>query len=261
MARLFRDRIAAAALQKKSRIVLAIDPPAGSNNNNSDIIGFAEKMIELVQEHVCAIKINFHMILPLSGAELSGINRLAHSHGLQCIADIKLNDIENTNDVAVDYLVGRMGFDSVIVNPFIGEGALQSLVKRARQAGPADNNSAGGGGGIIALVYMSHPGAGEGYGLELEGKRALFREFLERASRADTDGIVVGANRLALIKEAAGRLPIYSPGIGVQGGDAVAAAQSGSDYLIVGRSIIEAKDPLAAARELREKISAAVVRN
>ena len=87
------------------------------------------------------------------------------------------------------------------------------------------------------------------------------REFLERASRADTDGIVVGANRLALIKEAAGRLPIYSPGIGVQGGDAVAAAQSGSDYLIVGRSIIGAKDPLAAARELREKISAAVVRN
>src|SRR3712207_7902784 len=40
------------------------------------------------------------------------------SFGLQSIADIKLNDIETTNAVAVDHLI-KMGFDAAIANPFI----------------------------------------------------------------------------------------------------------------------------------------------
>ncbi|MGI0038061.1 MAG: orotidine 5'-phosphate decarboxylase, partial [Nitrososphaera sp.] len=63
MARLFRDRIAGAAAEKKSRIVLAIDP----SPSVSDIKTFAERSIADLQHHVCAIKVNFHVILPLSG--------------------------------------------------------------------------------------------------------------------------------------------------------------------------------------------------
>ena len=172
-------------------------------------------MIEDLQEHVCAIKLNFHIILPLSGKELAEINRVAHSCGLQCIADIKLNDIENTNAVAIVQLMGKMGFDSVIANPFIGSNALQDLVEKARKSD----------GGVIALVYMSHPGAEEGYGLEVESKRKLYRIFMERASVADADGIVIGSSHLQIIKEMSGRrLAVYSPGIGAQGGDAVMRA-------------------------------------
>lgn len=245
MARLFRDRIASAAVEKKSRIVLAIDPPLGVR----DVKVFAEKMIADLQEHVCAIKLNFHIILPLSGKELAEINRVAHSCGLQCIADIKLNDIENTNAVAIVQLMGKMGFDSVIANPFIGSNALQDLVEKARKSD----------GGVIALVYMSHPGAEEGYGLEVESKRKLYRIFMERASVADADGIVIGSSHLQIIKEMSGRrLAVYSPGIGAQGGDAVTAARSGADYLIVGRSILESKNPANAALDFKKRISSAV---
>lgn len=245
MARLFRDRIASAAAEKKSRIVLAIDPAPSV----IDIKKFAEKSIADLQPHICAIKLNFHVILPLSGTEIGDINRVAHSYGLQCIADIKLNDIENTNGVAIDHLIGKMGFDSVIANPFIGGNALQDLVNRARKSD----------GGVIALVYMSHPGAEEGYGLELEGRRKLYRIFMERASSADADGIVVGASNLQIIKEISGRkLPVYSPGIGVQGGNVEAAAKSGADYLIVGRSILESKNPAKTTLDIKEKISSAI---
>ena len=72
---------------------------------------------------------NFHIILPLSASEILRINKLAHSFGLQSIADIKLNDIETTNAVAVDHLI-KMGFDAVIANPFIGRDALASLVQK-----------------------------------------------------------------------------------------------------------------------------------
>ncbi len=244
MTRLFRERISFAAAQKKSSIVLALDPPPSAG----DPVKLAEEMISAAHENICAIKINFHLMLPLSGSEVAHVNRLAHSYGLQSIADIKLNDIENTNDVAVDHLAGRMGFDAVIANPFIGQAALASLVRKARVRGA----------GVIALVYMSNPGAAEGFGLAVASrKKKLYRIFLERASRADADGVVVGATRPAIIKEIVKESPemkIYSPGVGSQGGDLERAIRNGSSYLIVGRSIMEANDPARAAREIKERI-------
>ncbi len=239
MTRPFHERIAKAAAAKKSPVVLALDPPA----NKRGLAKFAEKTIRAVEQHVCAVKINFHLILPMSAAEISRINKLAHSCGLQSIADIKLNDIENTNEVALDHLV-KMGFDAVIANPFIGKGGLASLVQKAHRLDA----------GVIALVYMSHPGSKEGYGLEIAG-RGLYRAFLERAEEAGADGIVVGATQPDVLRQVAGsRLPIYSPGVGAQGGDAVHAIENGSDYLIIGRSIVEAKQPAKAAREIKQSI-------
>lgn len=238
MTRPFRERIARAAVDKKSPVVLALDPPAGRRGLSE----FAAKTIRAVEQHICAIKMNFHLLLPLSAAEISRINRLAHSCGLQSIADIKLNDIENTNEVAVDHLT-KMGFDAVIANPFIGKGALGALVQKARGAGA----------GVIALVYMSHPGAKEGFGLEVGG-RGLYRAFLERAADAGADGIVVGATQLDILRQVAGQLPVYSPGVGAQGGDAAQAIRSGADYLIIGRSIVEAKQPAKVAKEIQDSI-------
>ena len=48
--------------------------------------------------------INFHLIIPLSLGELTELNNFALDKGLPTIADIKLNDIDNTNRIATDYL-------------------------------------------------------------------------------------------------------------------------------------------------------------
>jgi orotidine-5'-phosphate decarboxylase len=185
---------------------------------------------------------NFHIILPLSASQILRINKLVHSFGLQSIADIKLNDIETTNAVAVDHLI-KMGFDAAIANPFIGRDTLASLVQKAHKADA----------GIIALVYMSHQEAKEGFGLEIQG-RGLYKMFFERAETAGVDGIVVGATQDQILKEVAGRLPVYSPGVGVQGGDAGQAIRNGADYLIIGRSIIEARQPARGAAEIQNRI-------
>lgn len=237
MTRPFRERIAKAAADKKSPIVLALDPPAGRRG----LPEFVAKTIRAVQQHVCAVKMNFHLLLPLSATEISRINRLAHSCGLQTIADIKLNDIENTNEVAVEHLT-RMGFDAVIANPFIGKGALAALVQKAHKANA----------GVIALVYMSHPGAKEGFGLEVGG-RGLYREFLERAADAGADGIVVGATQLNILRQVK-QLPVYSPGVGAQGGDAEQAVRAGADYLIIGRSIVQDRQPARVAKEIQDRV-------
>lgn len=238
----FSDRMARAS--KRSRIILALDP--ASKNSNSK---YAADNIKTVAEHICAVKINFHLLLPLSSSQIKAITELAHKHNLQCIADIKLNDIENTNEVALEQLKA-MGFDAVIVNPFMGTNTLTSLVQVAHKKNM----------GVIALVYMSHPDALEGYGLETS-KDMMYRLFFGRAITAKADGVVIGATQTGILREISQKkndlgipLDVYSPGVGVQGADAVAAAKNGSDYLIVGRAIIESKNPAKSAQEIKEAV-------
>ncbi|MEO9364349.1 MAG: orotidine 5'-phosphate decarboxylase [Nitrososphaera sp.] len=243
----FSRRMAQLAGKKKSRIIVALDPAAEKRNLKQ----FAIRTIDAVAGDSCAVKMNFHLLLPLSSREIAEVTRRAHSRQLLCIADIKLNDIGDTNEVALEHLA-RMGFDAVIANPFMGANTLASLAKKARALGM----------GVIALVYMSHPDAGEGYGLQAHDGNMMYRIFLDRAVRAKVDGIVVGATQTDILGEISEKkkelkipLPVYSPGVGAQGGDARQAVESGSDYLIIGRSIVQAKDQKVAARRFRLLVS------
>jgi orotidine-5'-phosphate decarboxylase len=46
-------------------------------------------------------------------------------------------------------------------------------------------------------------------------------------------------------------LNIYSPGIGTQGGKAKETISNGSDFLIVGRTILNSKDPVNTVKQLQ----------
>ena len=184
------------------------------------------------------MKINYHLLLPMSLKEIKNLISVIHSRNLLVIADLKLNDISATNLIVIKYL-WNAGFDAIIVNPFVGysEGLEPLLIKSKSK------NK-----GVLFLVYMSHKGAKDGYGLEIikRGKKTkLYLEFVARARRWHADGIIVGATRPSLIKEISNHtnssIDIYTPGIGTQGGDASKSIKSGANYLIVGRSIINSK--------------------
>jgi len=240
----FRNRMKNSS--RKSRIILANDL------NDHNINKLESKTIDNIRklhEYICAIKLNFHVILPLSRSSLAKINKIAHDQGLQTIADIKLNDIGNTNEITIQRL-WQCGFDSVIVNPIMGFENLENIVTLAHN----------GGHGVIALVHMSHPGAKLGYGLSVMNPTTrkmlkLHELFLKWSISSNVDGIVVGATVPKIIsyssKMAKGKCEIYSPGVGIQGGDANKALQEGANYLIVGRTILNSKDPIVEAKKLK----------
>jgi orotidine-5'-phosphate decarboxylase len=246
----FKQRIEETSRNRKTDIVLALDFPFQSPENRNALLGKAQAVVEAVHQYVCAVKINHHLTLPLG--VFDGVQTLIqniHGKGLLAIMDCKANDIGNTNQVIAEYYFAA-GFDALIANPFVGwEEGLKPIFDVARKQER----------GVILLTYMSHKGAAEGYGqivieAETDKPTAQYVSFAKKALKWNADGVVVGATVPEKIREIRDVLeeavPIYSPGVGAQGGTAEAARKAGARYLIVGREITEAKNPSEAARKL-----------
>jgi len=231
-----------------SNVILALDLPA---DRSSRLLSKSLKILEAVHPYLCAVKLNRQAVLPLG--LFDGVQRIvsrAHDLGLPAIMDCKINDVGHTNRAIAEYYF-EAGFDAVIASPFVGwEEGLQPVFEVAEKMQR----------GVIVLVYMSHKGAVEGYGQTVQDfttKRLVpqYRIFAERALKWKADGAVVGATYpdktrevYAMLKE---KVPIYSPGVGAQGGDIEAAVKAGARYLIIGRAIVEAKDTAKTAERVR----------
>ena len=228
--------------KSRGKVILANDYDLSVKNLETKTI----QNIKKLHPFLCGIKLNFHLLLPLSSKEIIKINKTAHRYGLQTIADIKLNDIGNTNRVTTEHL-WNLGFDAVIANPIMGLDSLKNLVKSAHK-----NQK-----GVITLCHMSAPEAKLSYDMEVKmiKKQQLYQLFLNWALTAKVDGIVVGATFPKIIqycsKQAGKNLSIFSPGVGTQGGSANEVISSGTNYLIVGRTILNSKTPIDVAKELQ----------
>jgi len=240
------------ARDKESNIVLALDFPFEKPENRENLFSKAKRVLEAVHPYICAVKVNHHLVLPLG--TFDGVQKLvkkAHDLGLMAIMDCKVNDIGSTNQVIAEYYYAA-GFDALIGNPFIGwEEGIKPIFEVARRLQR----------GVILLVYMSHKGAGEGYGqtiydAETGEKTPQYLLFARKALRWEADGAVVGATypeKIMEVHEILGeKTPIYSPGIGAQGGEIKSALKAGARYLIVGRTITLAENPAECAKMIRE---------
>ncbi len=245
----FKEKIEEIAKKKESNIVLALDFSFRNPDKREELLTNAQGVLDAVHPYVCAMKLNHHLVLPLG--TFDGVQKLvtqAHEKGLLAIMDCKANDIGATNQVIAEYYYAA-GFDALIANPFVGwEEGLKPIFDVARRLQR----------GVILLTYMSHKGASEGYGQIVRDEAGVetpqYISFAKKAVKWGSDGAVVGATHPEKIREIHGILgenvPIYSPGIGAQGGVAETAAKAGARYFIVGRSITLAQNPVEAAKKL-----------
>jgi orotidine-5'-phosphate decarboxylase len=201
---------------------------------------------------------------------LAGVVDDARAAGLLVIADGKRGDVPVTAAAYGQALVGStptpwgevagLGADAFTVNPLLGGEALDPLLDAAEAAGA----------GVFSLVRTSNPGAaelqdGDAGGVPLrERLAAIVAERAPRlagASGLSGMGAVVGATEPALLGRLRELMPdsiFLIPGIGAQGGraealgPALAAGRPASVLLAASRSIAGARDPAAAAAELRD---------
>jgi orotidine-5'-phosphate decarboxylase len=242
----FKERILQASRYNKSRIVLAIDVNEGGPR---ELTHQAIDLFEQTRQSICAVKLGRQTILRIGPERTTELLKKIHGRGFTTIIDDKLNDIDETN-AAITRAYLNLGFDAMTVNPFAGwKGGLETTFKLAHEHGM----------GLLALVYMSHPGAAEGYGQKVLSKRGPrrgrpeFEIFAEKAVKWKADGAVVGATRPNIVRRAkeilGTSMPIFSPGVGAQGGRIIRSLKAGTDYFIIGRSITGARSPGTVAEE------------
>jgi orotidine-5'-phosphate decarboxylase len=215
-------------MKRKTKLILALDVTSREK---------ALSMVGQLCDYFDAIKIGYPLILTAGLEIVKEISAFA-----PVIADLKVADIPNTNRLICDAVLGA-GAGGIIAHAFPGKDSLQACAKSTAEHG-AD---------LFVVTEMSHPGA--------ELFMAPLAERMARlAMEAGATGVVAPATRperIKLIRSIIGERMIISPGVGAQGGSAGAALQAGADYLIVGRSIYEAQDPVASAKKLLSLVRSA----
>jgi orotidine-5'-phosphate decarboxylase len=243
--RLLRDWLDTNSQKSGSKVILAADVGGPVETR----VDRAVSILDQVGERIVAVKVNWHILLTDGVRGLRALKERCEELGLPLIADMKLNDIGTTNAEAAKILFSN-GFEAVIANPFVGyEDGIRELLAEAKKMGK----------GVILLVYMSHEGAKEGYALQADGEK-LYLRFARKTKEWGADGAIVSSRSPSVIREVRGVLAaeqlILSPGVGFQGGEPGEALAAGADYLIVGRSIVESKDPVGAVERLERSLRA-----
>jgi orotidine-5'-phosphate decarboxylase len=209
----------------RSRLIIALDV-----TNKEEAISIASKLGSVTD----AIKVNYPLVLACGLDIIGELKQYAN-----VIADFKVADIPNTNTLICEETF-KAGADAIICQGFVGSDSVRACVDVAKKYHKE----------TFVVTEMSHPGA-----LDFLQPKAF--DLVDIAVKSGASGIIAPATRperLREIKQRANALKILSPGVGAQGGDAKAAIDAGADFIIVGRSVYNAKNPYDAAIDVIEQI-------
>lgn len=193
----------------------------------------ARDMAKKMASEIFAIKIGWPLILNANADIINDLSRYS-----KVICDLKIADIPFTNELITEK-VKENGAWGVIAHTFLGKDSLEAVV---RSAGDMK---------VFSLVAMSHPGSS--YFID---KR--LKELARLSMECKVYGVVAPGNKPEILKKTrklVDGLKIISPGIGTQGGDVGAAIANGADYLIVGRSVVNADDPKEEVKKMNALIA------
>jgi orotidine-5'-phosphate decarboxylase len=253
----FSDRLAALVEERRSRVVLGLDPDPAAlwPEALAHVAGGPDaphlarvRTAEAVTEHCRAAIVAagpacvavkpqlacFERLGAPGWESLEQVIAIARDHGLLVLADAKRGDVPVTAAAYGQALVGStpgpfgdvpgLGADAFTANPLLGRDSLEPLIGAAAEAGA----------GCFVLVRTSNEGAAE---LQDEGDPPLHERLarlvdeLGRPHRGDCGlslvGAVTGATRpehLVRLRELMPHAIFLLPGIGAQGGRVEALA-------------------------------------
>jgi orotidine-5'-phosphate decarboxylase len=293
----FCDRLAALVEERRSRVVLGLDPdPVAlwpealsrfADGGSLARVDTAEAVADHCRAAIVAagpacvaVKLQLACFERLGAPGWDALERtvaVARDHGLLVLADGKRGDVPVTARAYAQALVGEtegpfgpvpgLGVDAFTANPLLGRDSLEPLIDAAAAAGA----------GCFVLVRTSNPGAAE---LQDEGEPPLHERLAKLADELGSSltgdcglslvGAVTGATQPALLgrlRELMPRAVFLLPGVGAQGGrvedlKAAFAPHPAAGLITASRSIVNAHaerggEPAAAAAAAAEALRAA----
>ena len=230
-----------AKLRARERLIVALDLPSVTE---------AEAVVARLGESVSFYKIGYQL------AFAGGIDfaRALTDAGKRIFLDLKLHDIGHTVAKGVES-VARLGAAFLSVHAY-----PQTMHAAVDACAGTDLRLLG----ITVLTsYSDADLAAAGYDFTVD---ELARERAEQARDIGLDGLVCSGQEVSVLRPVVGaKMLLVTPGIRPAGADAgdqkrvmtpAAAISAGADHLVVGRPILAAPDPKAAAEAMVAEIAA-----
>ena len=228
----FLDQLRAAQSQNQSMLCVGLDPeptrfPAGIARDPEGIYAFCAAIVEATADLAMAFKPQIayfaaHRAEPQLERLMRRMREIAPH--VPIILDAKRGDIGSTAEQYAAEAFDRYGADAVTLSPFMGFDSVQPYLRYKNK-------------GAFLLCRTSNPGGDDLQNQRLasvEGQPLLY-EHIARLAQGPWNlngqlGLVVGATypaEIERVREVAPTLPLLIPGVGAQGGDAVATVRAG----------------------------------
>ena len=228
----FLDMLSAAERQNDSMLCVGLDPeptrfPGCFKGDASKIYDFCAAIVDATADLVVAFKPQIaYFAAHRAEAQLEQL--MAHMRRVApqvpIILDAKRGDIGSTAEQYALEAFERYGADAVTLSPFMGFDSVAPYLKYA-------------GKGAFLLCRTSNPGGDDLQNQRLasiEGQPLLY-EHIARLAQGPWNlngqlGLVVGATypaEIDRVRTVAPTMPLLIPGVGAQGGDAVATVRAG----------------------------------
>jgi len=228
----FLEKLQGAERQNGSLLCVGLDPepnkfPAGLKGDPSKIYEFCAQIVDATADLAIAFKPQI-AYFAAHRAEDQLEKLMAHMRRnaphVPVILDAKRGDIGSTAEQYAKEAFERYGADAVTLSPFMGFDSVQPYLKYH-------------GKGAFLLCRTSNPGGDDLQNQRLasvEGQPLMYEHIAKLAQGPWNSngqlGLVVGATypaEIERVRSLAPTLPLLIPGVGAQGGDAVATIKAG----------------------------------
>jgi orotidine-5'-phosphate decarboxylase len=237
-------------MSPEPRVIVALDFP-----DMMSAFGLAARL----DPSVCAVKVGKELF---TVAE-AGLVRELVRRGFRVFLDLKFHDIPNTVAQAC-IAATRLGVWMIDVHAAGGAAMLKAarvaVADAAKEAGKARPL-------LVAITVLTSLTAEDLAAIGVTGTPEAQVLRLARLAQANgLDGVVCSAQEAAVLRAACGpEFKLVTPGIRPAGSAAhdqarvmtpQAAIAAGADYLVIGRAITAAADPLRALKEINAALGA-----
>ncbi len=234
-------------MQASERIIVALDVDSAAR---------AVELVRELREHCGVFKVGLELLNAAGGDILSVLQDAGAD---KIFYDAKLHDIPNTVAGAMRG-IAKMGIWCVTVHAAGGGAMLTAATEAAKATAEAAGIAPP---KIFAVTLLTSIGP-DALQNELRVGDSVAEYVAAMAKMAydcGCDGVIASPQEIAIVRATVPdpKFLIITPGVrpvGSQAGDQArvttpaAAVQSGADYLVIGRPIVAASDPAAAAQKI-----------
>jgi orotidine-5'-phosphate decarboxylase len=229
-------------MEPRERVIIALDLPSA---------GEAMRMVDLLEKEVDIFKVGIAPFVAYGERILTFLRE----KGKKVFLDLKYHDIPNTVRNACAAAVNK---DIFMLNFHCmgGEEMMKAAAEARKDAGSPL---------LLGVTVLTSMGEEALRQIGISGRlEEMVLRYASAASEAGLDGVVASPREVRMIKEKAGKdLIVVTPGVRPVWAAAqdqkrittpAQAIKEGADYLVIGRPVIRAEEPLDAIKRIYEEI-------